>query len=376
MAVIIIMRLVRGTAAAVVVTIPQKARSSSCVSLLPVCLCDGHPLTTKYTYRNGMATVRLQDERILVEVDCIDYADLDLLVVAYHGSPELGQPCNGSSCQTSHAHETLTVCSTDFPRSLISGVDKKMSSNGPNWVHALTQTYNATDIKLFNLAFGGATIDSKLVTPYLPTVLSIVDQVSQFNGILASKPDGAKWSSDNSLFAFWIGINDVGNSYAWTNITQSGFHQVLMNRLFGQVESLYERGARSFLFLTVPPTNRAPLIIEQGPSAASAITAALKDYNTKLSESVKAFQAKHHDLDQVTVFDTQPIFNALLDNPHTFGYVNTTGFCDAYQNGTPNTATQIAPCAPVSSYFWLNTLHPLFTVHDVVARAISTTLSA
>jgi len=33
--------------------------------------------------------------------------------------------------------------------------------------------------------------------------------VAQFNASLASKPAGARWSSDDSLFAIWIGINDV-----------------------------------------------------------------------------------------------------------------------------------------------------------------------
>ncbi|TFY78622.1 hypothetical protein EWM64_g5392 [Hericium alpestre] len=237
-------------------------------------------------------------------------------------------------------------------------------------------TYNVTDTKVFNLASGGATIDSKLVTPFEPTVLSIVDQVSQFNQFLAAKPAGAQWSSDNSLFAIWIGINDVGDSFAWTNVTQIGFHKVLMAKLFGQVEDLYEKGARSFLFLTVPPTNRAPLIIEQGRNASAQIALALADYNSQLKENVRAFQAKHHDLDQVNVFDTQPVFNTLLDNANTFGFVNSTGFCEAYQNGTPDVTTQVAGCAPVSSYFWLNTLHPLFTVHNILAHAISTVLSA
>lgn len=116
------------------------------------------------------------------------------------------------------------------------------------------------------------------------------------------------------------------------------------------MEDLHEKGARSFLFLTVPPTNRAPLIIEQGQPSISLITSALADYNSQLADSVKAFQQKHPDLDQVTVFDTQPIFNTLLDNSQTFGFVNVTGFCDAYQNGTPEMTTQIAPCAPVSSF--------------------------
>ncbi|OSD08446.1 carbohydrate esterase family 16 protein [Trametes coccinea BRFM310] len=250
------------------------------------------------------------------------------------------------------------------------------SSNGPNWVQFLGGLYNVTDTKVFNLASGGATIDAALVAPFEPTVLSIVDQVQQFHEILAPKPAGAQWESSNSLFAFWIGINDVGNSFSWTNVTsQAEFHRVLMKRLFSQVEILYKDGARSFLFLTVPPTNRAPLLIEQGSQAVAKITAALADYNAQLAENVRAFQATHRDLDQVTVFDTRPIFNTLLDNAGTFGFVNSTGFCDAYQNGTPEKTTQIAPCAPVSSYFWLNTLHPLFTVHNILAHAISTTLS-
>ncbi|TCD67288.1 hypothetical protein EIP91_000311 [Steccherinum ochraceum] len=260
------------------------------------------------------------------------------------------------------------------------GVDSPVpgftSSNGPNWVQSLGGTYNITDTKVFNLASGGATIDAALVAPFEPTVLSIVDQVTQFNQILAPKPPGAQWAGNNSLFAVWIGINDVGNSFAWSNVTsQSAFHRTLMRRLFGQIDSLYEHGARQFLFLTVPPTNRAPLLLEQGPKAVAKITSALADYNSQLAANVKAFATKHRDV-TTSVFDTRPIFNTLLDNSATFGFVNHTGFCDAYQNGTPDMNTQSSPCAPVSSYFWLNTLHPLFTVHNILAKAIATQLSS
>ena len=56
---------------------------------------------------------------------------------------------------------------------------------------------------------------------------------------------------------------------------------------YPQVEILYEDGARSFLFLTVPPTNRAPLIIEQGSEAVALITSALADYNAQLAANVR-----------------------------------------------------------------------------------------
>jgi hypothetical protein len=148
-------------------------------------------------------------------------------------------------------------------RQLISYCYIQTSSNGPNWVGYLRSTYNITNTQVFNLAYGGATIDSKLVTPYLPTyasrflpvkfiissptlhtisVQSIVTQVGLFDQYLARKPAGAKWSSNNTLFAFWIGINDVGNSYYWTNTTQAAFHKTLMNRLFGQVTFVIYQG--------------------------------------------------------------------------------------------------------------------------------------
>ncbi|KAF8550451.1 carbohydrate esterase family 16 protein [Imleria badia] len=249
------------------------------------------------------------------------------------------------------------------------------SSNGPNWVEFLTGTYNQTTVETFNLASGGATIDSALVLPYRPTVLSVVDQVSEFNKYLASKPAGARWNSTNSLFAIWIGINDVGNSVGWTNITQFEFYGTLMVRLFSQVDDLYEAGARNFLFLTVPPMNRAPLFLEQGPQTAAQMDTDIINYNTQLTQSMRNFQANHTDLGSVMVFDTQPIFNTLLDEWRTFGFVNVTGYCAAYENGAPTPTYQVEGCAPVSSYFWLNTLHPLFTVHNILAMAISTALS-
>ncbi len=82
----------------------------------------------------------------------------------------------------------------------------------------------------------------------------------------------------------------------------------------------------------------------------SLIKADLANYNAQLRLTALGFQAKHRDIQTTTVFDTQPVFNTLLDNAQTFGFVNTTGFCTAYENGTPTMTTQIAPCAPVDNY--------------------------
>lgn len=146
-----------------------------------------------------------------------------------------------------------------------------------------------------------------------------------------------------------------------------------MDRLFSQVDILYEAGARSFVFLTVPPLERTPLFIDQDASAVAQVKSSTADYNAQLSSRVKAFikqynatsvAKKNGSLGLVKLFDTQKVFNTILNNADALGFVNVTGWAVPYENGTPSTTTQIAPFPPVSSYFWLNNLHPIFTVHE------------
>ncbi|KAF8647477.1 hypothetical protein AX16_006682 [Volvariella volvacea WC 439] len=255
------------------------------------------------------------------------------------------------------------------------------SSNGPTWVQYLGRTYNSTNTRVFNLASGGATIDAALVPPSRSAASSLVDQVSLFREHLSQRPSGADWRSDNSLFAVWIGAGDIGNTFSWTNVTQTQFYTTLMNRLNSQLEQLYDLGGRSFLLLTVPPINRSPYFIQRNPSSTNSsvttrLSSLIENYNNKLGATVNRFRTQHSDLDLLEVFDTAPVFNSLLDNAEVLGYVNITGWCRAYENGTGGRNVHTGGCAPVSSYFWLDGLHPLWTVHNALARAISTVLSS
>lgn len=76
---------------------------------------------------------------------------------------------------------------------------------GENFVGYDTVTFNKSTILTYNYAYGGATIDANLVIPYLPTVLSLTDQVNQFLAGAAKKPTSTPWTSANSLFTIWIG---------------------------------------------------------------------------------------------------------------------------------------------------------------------------
>ncbi|KAG9125599.1 hypothetical protein FRC07_006918, partial [Ceratobasidium sp. 392] len=237
------------------------------------------------------------------------------------------------------------------------------SSNGPNWPMYLTSTYNVTNTKLYNLAYGGATIDAKLVTPYQPTVQSLVDQVTLWTKYFGPHPSAAPWTSANSLFAIWIGINDIGNSWWWGNVTQADFHKTLLDRYFTQVDALYKKGARSFLFVNVPPLERTPLFNGQGDWSVTTLKASVEDFNTQLATRVQGLKTTYSGLDQISIYDSNKAFNVQLDNPDALGFVNVTGYNEAYQNGTPGSTYQIPGSKPASSYFWLNNLHPTYFVH-------------
>lgn len=58
-------------------------------------------------------------------------------------------------------------------------VAPQTSANGPNWIQDLRTTYSINpNLKGYNLAYGGATVDAKFVTPYLPTVLSLKGEIN------------------------------------------------------------------------------------------------------------------------------------------------------------------------------------------------------
>jgi len=124
------------------------------------------------------------------------------------------------------------------------------SSGGPNWIGYLVKDFNASSLFSYNFAAGGATVNATLVKPYQPTVLSLIDQVQQFQKSIATKPSYAPWTANNSLFAIWMGVNDIGNSWWLENETQ--LLGEIIQDYFEQVEIMYKAGARNFAFLSVP----------------------------------------------------------------------------------------------------------------------------
>jgi hypothetical protein len=107
----------------------------------------------------------------------------------------------------------------------------------------LTTKYNASKVLTYNVADGGATVDADIVKPYAPTVASLKDQVhKRFLPTYGKKPASAPWTSSNSLFSFWIGINDVANLIWEGNYSR-------MDKVFDVYKGLIEEVRFPFLHL-------------------------------------------------------------------------------------------------------------------------------
>ena len=76
-------------------------------------------------------------------------------------------------------------------------------STVPNWIDLAVVTYNSSVKFAYNLAAGGATIDTALVPPYQSGIPSLIDQVTQFQNAYTTngKPGGqlSSWTGANSL---------------------------------------------------------------------------------------------------------------------------------------------------------------------------------
>lgn len=221
-------------------------------------------------------------------------------------------------------------------------------SNGRNWIDFLTYTYNDSLVFSYNMAMGGASVDSfGMPNPFRP----FDQQVHNFflpnyaqNASAGAKK--AQWEASNTLFTAFFGINDVNTSFRIGAADMTALHTRIFATYAKLVDELYVAGARNFVFMNVPPVFRSPFIksgaMFGGQGNTTSATAdmlaeqsrvAIADFNMRLRNMVTRFTQQRTDA-TAFFFDTFTLFNDVLDNPEsrpeTANYTNTTGFCTTY----------------------------------------------
>lgn len=111
-------------------------------------------------------------------------------------------------------------------------------------------------------------------------------------------------------------------------------HDEIFSVYSGLVDELYTAGARNFLFLNVPPIERAPLTVEEGEEAMELEDTMVRDFNARL-EGLAENMRSNYTGTFVVEFDYHTLMGEVMDDPtaypETAVYKNTTEYCVAYE---------------------------------------------
>ena len=116
--------------------------------------------------------------------------------------------------------------------------------------------------------------------------------------------------------------------------------------------------------------------MNRAPKGNPILATTVPDWNKRTKNMAMNLSTAYEDV-SVFVFDTDMLFNEILDNPTNFketkGITNVTGYCEAFYNIAPATPTSTDPSCPVpyDQYFWRDGLHVTFTVHQAMAAQIA-----
>ncbi|KAK2464397.1 hypothetical protein APHAL10511_003545 [Amanita phalloides] len=221
---------------------------------------------------------------------------------------------------------------------------------GENWVDILTTAYNKSLVLTYNFAKGGATIDSKFVTP--GQGVSLTDEVNTFLHF-SGMPKPTPWDAQNTLFSFWIGINDIGYSYDLGG-NRDAFSDTLLDAYFVLVEN--RAGARNYLFINVPPMERSPHFLSLPKLNQTAEKNVIDGFNCKLQTRINWFDGNHSDI-SLWQWDAHAAFSDILDHPCYYGFKDST----SYGSNNPK-------------YFWSGKYHPSSAAHWIFAGKIQEVL--
>jgi lysophospholipase L1-like esterase len=140
------------------------------------------------------------------------------------------------------------------------------TANGLNWVGHLTSTLNTSQVLTYDFAVTGATVSKRIVDTYAQ--FCVDDQVAQYKEYVSKKI-----STDDTLVAVWIGINDLGEPF-WKKTSPPV--EKTLDRYFELLKILSETGLKKFALLTVPRkssryscgahTNHSSSILRPNPS--------------------------------------------------------------------------------------------------------------
>lgn len=226
-------------------------------------------------------------------------------------------------------------------------------AGGMTWVGHLATEHNTSLTLAYDFAVAGATVDNSIVAAFSNSIPSVVEQVGTWTKNVGTSPPPsyAPWTADNSLFAVFIGVNDVGNSFTKAAAAETALVNKDLDQYFAQLAVLYKAGARQFALLSIPPTQLTPFMKSQ--SGVAGLVTAITNWNGQLATRAAAFVAANTGAN-ITLVDTNTPWQKAIADPKAYGATDAT--C-VNANG--------------KSCLWYNSYHPAQAIQKLMAQAVA-----
>jgi hypothetical protein len=185
------------------------------------------------------------------------------------------------------------------------------------------------------------------------------DQVALYKQYVAPKISNA-----DTLVAFWIGINDVGESF-WSKTNAPVTKCV--DRYFELLKELVDEGYNKFVLLSIPGellrirtmryvlligelayADQFPKMIGQPEVDLARLRSDITSYNKAVKSRAAAFTSSHPDV-KLVIFDTKPSFDKVIGNYAAYG-------------------AKDATCFGSSNCLWADDYHASGAIHKLLAQ--------
>ncbi|SAM01555.1 hypothetical protein [Absidia glauca] len=221
-------------------------------------------------------------------------------------------------------------------------------SNGPMCAEYFAKMMGSN---LYNYAYSGATVDNSILPR---STLDLHQQLQTFE-----KKGGPVNPPDSTLYAIWIGTNDVLDTF---KLQTSGAmrYQTLLHTLasfYAGLETLYHMGpVKHLLIIGLLPVDHMPVIssLITHESQRRPMTELVTSYNKGLEQLAQRFRQEHPGAN-VYYYDPQPLAARLFNSQSSFDVATP---CLVQKNFCPDENRRL----------WWDDYHPTTVASYMVAK--------
>jgi phospholipase/lecithinase/hemolysin len=250
-----------------------------------------------------------------------------------------------------------------------------------------------TDATYYNYAIAAAACSDEIVTRFwapvgddFPSVLE--DQIPAFEADVSSKSVYEDREPQNTVYAVWIGTNDIGYHGFLTDKQVAGTTlSSLVERMWRVFDRVYAAGGRRFVLMNQMPLDVSPMYAppSQGGRGDSIYWTDYSSYNmTEYQHKAQQYATSVNTISdqgaafhtivqnrwpgaQVTILDAHSIMMDIYNHPSEYlsSPANGTGFYHVCDVDDPSNCRDSAE--PASSFLWYDELHPTERVSSIIA---------